>query len=185
MIVGISGKAQSGKDTIGEYLVKKHGFIRIASADALKRIAMRTFNWDGEKDAKGRKFLQDLATAVRGYDPDFWINITFKEIERQNKEENNVYSATYRKDKNFVITDVRYKNEADYLMRAGAILMRIERAGIELFDHESETQLDSYENFDCRIYNNGSIEELETKTSNYLKRILSSDETQNSVEKIT
>ena len=168
MIIGISGKAQSGKDTVGATLVNKHGFIRVASADALKRIAMRTFNWDGAKDARGRKFLQDLATAVRGYDPDFWINITFQEIERQQKN-NNTFPLQER---NFVITDVRYTNEADYLKKAGAILLRIERGGIELFDHESETQLDNYEGFDYLISNNGTIEGLEERVSVILDRMI-------------
>ena len=164
MIVGISGKAQAGKDTVGATLVNKHGFIRVASADALKRIAMRTFNWDGAKDAKGRKFLQDLATAVRGYDPDFWINITLKEIQRQNDSE--------RESKDFVITDLRYINEADYLKKAGAILIRLEREGIPLFDHESETQLDNYEGFDYLISNNGTIDDLERRVSIILDRMI-------------
>jgi hypothetical protein len=168
MIVGLSGKAQSGKDTVGAALVNKHEFIRVASADALKRIAMRTFGWDGEKDARGRKFLQDLATAVRGYDPDFWINITLKEIQRQNDSERN--------NKNFVITDLRYTNEANSLKKAGAILIRIEREGIELFDHESETQLDNYDGFDYLISNNDSISKLEQRVETILNRIVKKNE---------
>lgn len=181
MILGVSGKAQAGKDTIGNTLIKNHGFIRVASADALKRIAMRTFNWDGAKDARGRKFLQDLATAVRGYDPNFWINITFQEIERQRKADSQHGSSfingllEYR-ELNFVITDVRYINEADYLKKAGATLIRIEREGIVKFDHESETQLDSYEHFDYMISNNDTIEKLETKVSDILERIKENNE---------
>ena len=168
MIVGISGKAQSGKDTVGAHLVSKHGFIRVASADALKRIAMRTFNWDGAKDARGRKFLQDLATAVRGYDPDFWINITLQEIERQQKA-NNTYPLQER---NFVITDVRYTNEADLLKKAGAVLIRIEREGIVKFDHESETQLDNYDGFNYLISNNGTIADLEERVDALINRTI-------------
>jgi len=156
MIIGISGKAQSGKDTAGLYLTGCQGFTRVASADALKRIAMRTFNWDGQKDERGRKFLQDLATAVRNYDPDFWIKITLQEIENRSLA------------KDFVITDVRYKNEANLLKEKGAILIRIEREGIKKYDHPSETELDDYEGFDYRIYNNGTIEELESVLKNIL-----------------
>lgn len=170
MIIAISGKAQSGKDTIGACLVNQHGFIRVASADALKRIAMRTFNWDGAKDARGRKFLQDLATAVRGYDPDFWINITLQEIERMCRP------MVAGKVEDFVITDVRYKNEADLLKKASAVLIRIERKGIELFDHESETQLDNYEDFDYVIGNNGSIYDLEERVTAILNRIREKNE---------
>jgi len=170
MIIAISGKAQSGKDTIGACLVSQHGFIRVASADALKRIAMRTFNWDGAKDARGRKFLQDLATAVRGYNPDFWIGITLQEIERMRRP------MVTGKAEDFVITDVRYKNEADLLKKEGAVLIRIEREGIELFDHESETQLDDYEDFDYMISNSSSIADLEERVTIILSAIREKNE---------
>lgn len=38
MIIGLSGYARSGKDTLGSILVEEHGFTQIAYADALKRL---------------------------------------------------------------------------------------------------------------------------------------------------
>ena len=36
MIIGLGYKARVGKDTVGDYLVKNHGFVRLGFADALK-----------------------------------------------------------------------------------------------------------------------------------------------------
>ena len=49
MIIGICGPAGSGKDTAGEYLVKNHGFVRVALADPLKRICKEVFNFSDEQ----------------------------------------------------------------------------------------------------------------------------------------
>lgn len=48
MIISISGLAGSGKDTIGNILIKKHNFTRIAFADALKSICstITGLSWD-------------------------------------------------------------------------------------------------------------------------------------------
>lgn len=149
MIIGLSGKAQSGKDTVGEYLVKKYGFVRVASADALKRIARNIFGWNGIKDEKGRTFLQDLGCSVRGYNKNYWINATMDDIMRH-KQFGKIH---------FVITDVRFLNEAEILKSNGALILRINRDGIQKFDHVSETELDNYD-FDMMIYNNSTIREL-------------------------
>src|SRR5579872_215356 len=39
LIVGISGKAKSGKDTAADFLVKNSAFVKIAFADPIKRMA--------------------------------------------------------------------------------------------------------------------------------------------------
>lgn len=154
MIVGVSGKAQAGKDTVGNILVAKYGFTRVASADALKRIARNIFGWDAVKDDKGRRFLQDLAMAVRGYNQDYWINLTLQDIKRHT-------ALNGKEAPNFVVTDVRFLNEVEYLKNNGALLIRVNRPGIKLLDHVSETELDNYEGFNFVIENSKTISELE------------------------
>lgn len=48
MIIGINGKAKSGKDTVADMLVKNHGFVKVALADPIKRAAMEW--WDFTED---------------------------------------------------------------------------------------------------------------------------------------
>lgn len=45
MIIGITGKAGSGKDTVADLLVHEHGFVKVAMADPLKRICMDLFGF--------------------------------------------------------------------------------------------------------------------------------------------
>lgn len=52
MMIGLTGLAKSGKDTVGAYLMKEHEFQRIALADAGKRLAELVLDiphWDAEK----------------------------------------------------------------------------------------------------------------------------------------
>lgn len=166
MLIGISGKAQSGKDTAGQYLVDHYNFQRVASADALKRIARNIFGWNALKDEKGRRFLQELGCTIRNYDQNYWINLTVEEIKKRQN--------TFKQD-NFVVTDVRFLNEAKLLKDNNALLIRIERPGLKQDTHVSETELDDFGGFDYVIDNDKTIDDL----NNRLKNILSVEELHN------
>jgi len=63
---------------------------------------------------------------------------------------------------NWIITDVRFPNEAKAITDRNGINIRLQRGGDYDIDnnvHESETALDLYK-FDYVINNNGTIEEL-------------------------
>lgn len=82
-IIGISGKAGSGKDTsakmIKKYLEEACGdrVIIIHFADILKYIAAQYYDWDGQKDEKGRTLLQKLGTDIgKKYNPGVWGRVT-------------------------------------------------------------------------------------------------------------
>lgn len=49
MIVGLCGAAGSGKDTVADFMVKNHGFVKIAFADPLKRICKEVFDFSDEQ----------------------------------------------------------------------------------------------------------------------------------------
>ena len=49
MIVGICGRAGSGKDTVVDILVRDHGFVKIAIADPLKRVLKDVFDFSDEQ----------------------------------------------------------------------------------------------------------------------------------------
>ena len=74
---------------------------------------------------------------------------------------------------NWIITDVRFPNEAKAIKDRGGIVIRVNRTyytedkkyiiGYDPFEtHPSETALDDYE-FDYVIENDGSLDELITK----------------------
>ena len=146
VMVILSGKAGAGKDTCGEYLVSL-GYKRYAFADELKEIA-RLMGWNGEKDEKGRTFLQELGSVGRNYDPDMWIKPVIEKMKREKPER-------------IVITDCRFKNEFDALIKFAEehgyevipILVKRARAGLpgNLDEHPREKE---FENFPSIVLNN-------------------------------
>lgn len=109
-----------------------------------------------------RKLLQLLGTDCgrNMIHPNIWINALFADYKVYKDEEL----------PNWIITDVRFPNEAKAIKNRGGILIRIERdyvlrGGPEdpKNQHPSETALDDYQDFDYVIENNGSIEDLINK----------------------
>jgi len=49
MIIGILGKAGSGKDTAADFMVTQHGFVKVALADPLKRICREVFQFSEDQ----------------------------------------------------------------------------------------------------------------------------------------
>lgn len=49
ILLGVAGLAQSGKDTVADYLVKNYNFSKVALADPIKRAAMEW--WDFSEEA--------------------------------------------------------------------------------------------------------------------------------------
>jgi hypothetical protein len=169
LLLGLSGKAGSGKSTAAEYLETTHGYNLFAFSDTLKEVACLAFGFSEEqlygrlKEIPDPRFgksprwcLQYLGTDIlRSVWPGIWIWHMRREI---------MDFLSINGQRPIVITDVRFRDEAEALKRMGAVLVRLERAeagaknGIS--EHVSEMDLDGWEGFDCLIVNNGTREQL-------------------------
>lgn len=115
MIIGINGPAGSGKSTVAQALADVHGFKRLAFADPVKQIAL-DFGWDGEKDEKGRKLLQVIGTECgRAYNKSIWLD----------KMSSKIRENIRLKQRDMVIDDVRFDNEAELIKRFGGINIKL------------------------------------------------------------
>jgi hypothetical protein len=153
-IIGLCGYAGSGKDALGAILVRKHGFQRIAFADAVKEQAIEE-GWSGRKDDEGRRLLQDIGMEKRLEDPLYWIK-------RASEKVNCV---------NVVFTDVRFPNEVDFIRGIGGELVWISRPGVgPVNEHISESAIHS-EVFDSYIHNDWGLEDLELCADSLVERI--------------
>jgi dephospho-CoA kinase len=119
MLVGICGKAGAGKDTIADYLVKEHGFKKIALADPIKRVVQDVFVLDDhtvyDRVAREQPLEQWDGWSVRRL-----LQIIGTELFRKNIDEAIwVKSLLYRVQSdptsNYVVSDVRFPNELQYL----------------------------------------------------------------------
>ena len=172
MIIGLTGYAQSGKDTVANILVNDYGFTRIAFADKIREFLYETnpmydsiageplfvkdrVDRDGWEEAKKsphiRRLLQNSGVAARKiFGPQFWVHEAMKSM-----------LDNPRIDMNYVITDVRFLNEADMVRANNGQIWRIKRLGIDAVNsHVSEHELDDY-GVDQIFTNNGTLEDLE------------------------
>jgi hypothetical protein len=183
ILIGLNGWSGSGKDEAAKGLVKL-GFTQFAFADEVKRALLildphlpsadaspqrlsdHLFkrcggDWNVAKQhPEVRLLLQRLGTEVgrEFISEDIWVD-------RVRDRMLALMTSSAKNDRHFVITDVRFHNEADMIRSAGGLVWRIERpgnrpaTGSDGSVHPSETTLDNY-SFDLVITNAGSIEDL-------------------------
>lgn len=174
-LIGISGKKRSGKDTFYKTLkaIYPHlNYQQESFAKPLKKIISELTNRDISKLCKlglydhilpcynitVRQFMQNFAGTCRThFDKDIWIKSLESRIDRSS---------------NYIITDVRHINEAEWIKKYNGILIRVERPNMSVDMDVSETQLDDYQGFDYIVYNNSSLEEYEYKVVRLLKSLI-------------
>jgi dephospho-CoA kinase len=176
MIIGISGKIGSGKDTLAQMIMEQDPtFTAHKFADKLKQIAILLTGFHDQWSREGKNIFlepwsmtvgelqQRLGTeAIRnGLHPRAWILALF---------------ADYCPKLNWIITDVRFPNEVLAILGYGGILVRLNgREVIEGRDrnHLSETALDGYGRFDVVVDNSGSLDKLRSYVPDILNLVYS------------
>lgn len=177
MIIGLSGYAQTGKDTIANHLIKNYGFTRVAFADPIRE-ALYNLNpnitladmrgislascvdgigWEAVKNLStdARELLQRMGTEVGRsiFGENFWVDQAMKKALQYDKA---------------VITDIRYPNELKAVLEASGQVWRVVKDNVQAVNrHPSETSLDDY-NFEYIIFNNDTIESLYESVDSFM-----------------
>lgn len=164
LVVLVSGYATSGKDTFSDMLIRRiPGAKKYSFARELKIIAAEHFGWDGKKDERGRRLLINIGRTGREYNINLWVD---KVIDRIKAE----LPALA------VVSDWRFKNEfyrmVEIFGRENVITVRVIREGIQMIYDPSEMDLDDFQEFDCFVYNNGTLEELQTTVERYIEEYI-------------
>ena len=170
-IIMICGKARSGKDTLADFLIddlKNKKPCKVQIGQYIKYYAMKYFGWNGEEETKPRDLLIHLGTDIirNKIDPNFHINRLIEDIE--------VLSYFYD---TFIVSDVRFPVEIEKMKEKydNVFTVKIIRDSEELNEKQksniTETALDEYTDYDYFIDNNGTLEELEEKAKDLLKKI--------------
>jgi len=180
MIIALSGKYRSGKDTtalfIQEEFQKRGIYFEIKSfADKLKYIVLILCGLDKSYyDQKehyvpffnmtlGQMYQKVGTECLRNnLDPDVWIKALF---------------VDYTPDQNWIISDCRFQNEANFIKTTdNSYVIRVNRTlnydvGSRDINHKSEIDLDYYD-FDQIIENDGDLLNLKYKCSMIVNDIL-------------
>jgi hypothetical protein len=131
-VIGISGAARAGKDTLFEVLdeiFETFHMTRLAFADALKEecdeflktnTGISAFTKDDEEKEIIRPFLVAYGSNVRRrINPNCWIEGIDRLIRESEKKTIHI------------ITDVRYPNELDWIEQQGGLSIHVSRDGIK------------------------------------------------------
>ena len=163
-LIGITGKARSGKDEIAKHLWAQHCFTRIALADPLKLAAQAAFRLGHQQTFNDA--LKEIAIHPWGLSPrqifqktgdiyksafgeDFWVRRWMLSYEM------------FKDTDHIVVPDIRFDEEAAVIKELGGTLIRVVRgdglAGAE-GQHCSEAGITTPVDF--TINNDGSLEDL-------------------------
>ncbi len=187
VVIGMIGKAGSGKDTVADYIVDKYGFQKLAFADPLKKAVQTIFDIDDEYMFDREKREETLP----GWEP--WstrklLQFVGTELMRNQVDENvwvkNAVSRVARIPL-AIISDVRFPNEVDDVRtlldgQAHVVFIRVARPDHEgaqggLQNHASESHIGDL-NADFDITNGGTLEELYATVDDLMKLVLESGE---------
>ena len=176
-VIALCGRRRSGKDTIAEYLVARHGYTHISIAGPLKEAASLLFQLPPEafetdhKDevdpawgCTPRQILQSFGQDMKArFGQEFWMRLCMKRLDAAKC--------------NVVISDVRFPYEADMLrQRSECCVVRVhrERALTEADEHASEVStLDIVPNVE--ISNSGTKQLLYEKCEQIIEGTSPSD----------
>ena len=158
MLIGIGGKIGAGKDFTAKYLCEnltEYNFKTRSFAYKVKQIAalLSGMSMDDALSHDGKNKMVEHFNMTLGrmqqvigtdlfrdhFDVDTWVKALF---------------ADYREGMDWIVTDVRFPNEAEQIRMMGGILIRLDGdpAGIREkstrdMSHPSETSLDDYGHF--------------------------------------
>lgn len=180
--IAISGKANSGKNTLSEIIQSKCEYSSsYAFADPIKEIALQIFPFLDENILWGPSYLRDTKiqdlkewgladnslsyrdvllkigeNTKKSFGEDIWVNTIFHRIKRfKSKNPNHL----------IIISDVRFRNELEACKKEGFLLVRIKRDNVNRTNkenHVSEVDLNGIpdEEFSVIIENSSGIDNL-------------------------
>lgn len=167
--IGITGSLNAGKDTLADMMMSymEDTFEKYSMAKPMKDMSIDIFGFTPEQmydpdkkaekdifwDITPRKFLQLLGTDMfrNHFRDDVWVKLAERRM-RQVSGRN----------KHILVPDIRFDNEAAFIMHNGGWLFKIVRdddSYKESRNHISESGV-SEEYVNGTIYNNGSLDSL-------------------------
>lgn len=167
-LIGIAGRARSGKSTAQAILADEFGMARINFADPIKDALTTMLGVDfhaldgAEKEAQleglglsPRHLMQTLGTEWGRHQcgSDFWIAVAERRLAQLEDAEGDSYPGA-------VFSDVRFNEEAEWIRRKGGLLIHLQRDdAAQVREHASERGIYPRRG-DIHLDNSGSLTDL-------------------------
>lgn len=169
-LIGLTGKAGSGKDTFAGMLNKHVKFEPYSFAGPLKDACCGLFGWTRHQIDHDRDF-KEAVDPRWGFSPRRAMQLMGTEYGRQMlRDDIWIHMAKIRLNETgkagLLVTDVRFENEATWIREEGGLLIHIERPDLPaVAAHASEAGV-KWEPDDVVITNSGSLDALQVVAQN-------------------
>lgn len=177
-IIAICGKKRSGKDTIANYISEKYGYENVKFANILKGLCKAAFTLsdlqleDSEKDVIDTRYDKTPRQIMQ------YIGTDLMQFEMQKfmpKIGRLVWTSSLlesTKDKFIIISDMRFKHEAEEVLRydPSAMIVMVDRLMCKdnVDAHVSEHEFMDIP-FNVTVKNNSGIEQLYARIDSFMK----------------
>jgi len=176
ILIGVTGKARSGKDTVAKMLIEDLELMKYSFADPMKEAARVMFGLTDEHvngDLKEtvipelgvspRHILQTLGTDWVRDMIRLWVVLAQRRLDAIRE----LGPASFCN--GLIVPDVRFEDEAMFIHDNGGILIHVVRDGAPKVEaHRSENGIEFQEG-DILIDNNGSLEDLHLTVSSLIE----------------
>lgn len=158
LIFVVNGKPRAGKDTFAQILNEYITVYKYSSVTKIKEIATMC-GWDGKKEERDRKFLNDLKMLTTEYS-DLAYKDVLNEIE---KFKNGEIKA------DVFVVDIREPIEIERIVKAtGARTIFIENKNVDdVLSNPADANVKNY-NYDYVVFNNGTLEKFKVSINVFL-----------------
>ena len=169
-LIGIAGRARSGKDTVANFIVAAIGGYRYSFADPIRAmlvplgVDMSDPYWQARKEepipalgVSPRRMMQTLGTewGRQLINPDLWLIMAHQRLLQNGP--------------GMVISDVRFDNEAAWIRKHGGRIIHVIRPDTKAVEaHASEDGIE-IQDTDARLFNSGTLEELQLSVRELLR----------------
>ena len=179
-VIAIAGLKGSGKNTAADLIIDlykdRQSFQTIAFADPIRKQIEHIFDlngsdkqydsfkrstmlynvgYPGSMSIYARRAVREIGMLMRSYDEDQFTRYVSEKINAD-------------RSKTWIITDLRFENELDFLMSSNALIVKVNRK-VEQDNHITERGID--DSFCTHIFdNNGSEDNLKEQIKNEFDR---------------
>lgn len=165
LVVIINGNGGVGKDTLCEFAAEKYEVRNVSAITPIKKIASQ-YGWQGEKDAKSRKFLADLKQIFIEYN-----DLPFHYLMEE-------YQKFLDSSAQILFVHIREGEEIDKLKQAVEIpcitLLVRRNSGLTSWGNASDDNVEQYQ-YDYVYVNDKTLTEAKADFWSFLEKILTEE----------